>query len=1094
MAHAQDATTGAIGGVVTDLTGAAVTGASIEMVDTATGRARTLTTDGLGEFLLGELSPGTYGVRIRANGFDEFRILAVVVELGRTARLAPILRIATQSQTIEVESQPEQPGFEAPVNANLSPTELQSLPLDGRRFQGLAPLTPLVNAEDATPMDDAAESNGAGDTDAAATDTDNVRLAVRGLDPMHNQYVLDGLSLKRAFDGEPRGGRALPFTVAQEGVREFQVRAVGEGSSLGRDAGGSVNTVTRRGEAKPHGSAFFLLRNSGVGASNPFAISTRYNGGSPSSARVKPLDIREQFGGSFGGPLIGREPQPRVFGFVAAEGQRRSFPAISSPSDPNFYNLSAIQVALLANRGVSPTATAKALNFLDGLTGPVARRADEVALTPRIDWQPGSRSNLAVEWARVRFRSPSGQRSAPVVARGRASFGDVTTHTDSALLHGSTALSPRWLGELRAQYSRDAAFAEVPAPLATEPQTGPAGAAPAVSIASAFTFGNAAALGARRLPDERRSEAAAQASFNGRAHTVTLGADVSFVDERIGSRDASSGAYDYTSGTTNGRAGGLVDFISDYTYSATGYPNGGCPSIYATVHLFCFRSFTQTFGSVPETRFHTAELSAFAGDSWRATPRLRLSAGVRYEYSRLPPPQHPNGTLDAVLVSLVNGFAATSSLPADTNNLAPHLGIAYAPGKRTVVRMGYAMHFGAVPGRTLQAALENTAEPASQSRLRLTPKTVIDPACASAGTNFGYPATFSCTPFGPVAAAGAATAFARSFQAPAVQTGEFSITHEISRGIVLSGSYVFGLNRQLANTVDLNIAPSTASTAFQIVRTGAAEPGASSGQVFHVPLYTARLTSLFGPVTAILSNGTGTYNAMALQAERRAAHGLSGRMSWTYSKALDNVRSAGAVPNENAQFDPFDPLYDRAASSFNRTHRMVAAAVWQPEAHGSHMLRTFANGWSVAPVFVATSGRPYSYNIEGGSSLAGGRESLNGSGGATYLPSVGRNTLRLPWTENLDLRVARSFTAREGLHLRLSAEAFNLLNHVNLTSVEQRAFLPGTAVNGIVPLTFQDAAAIAAEGLTTRAFGVPSSSSDSPARERRLQAGFRLQW
>lgn len=1094
-ARAQDIATGALGGVVRDATGAAIAGASAELADTATGRAQGMTTDREGEFFFGELPPGTYGMRIRADGFDELRIATVTVELGRTARLAPALHIATQAQTIEVPSVAEQPAFDAPVNANLSPAELQLLPLDGRRFQSLAPLTPLVNAEDAAPGDNAADSNGTSDTGDAPADTDNVRLSVRGLDPMHNQYALDGLSLKRAFDGEPRGGRTLPFTVAQEGVREFQVRATGRGSGIGRDAGGSVNTVTRRGEAAVHGSAFFLLRNSGVGAANPFAVSTRYNAGAPTTMLVKPLDIREQFGGAIGGRLLGRKLQPRVFGFVAMEGQRRSFPAVSSPGDPNFYRLSSIQTALLANRGAGASATAKALSFLDGLTGPVSRRADELALLPRLDWQPGARSSLAVELARVRFRSPSGQRSAPVVARGRASFGDVTTHTDSVSLHGKVALSSRWVGEVRGQWSRDAAFAEVPAPLPGEPQTGPAGGVPEVSIAGAFTFGNAAALGARRLPEERRTEAAAEAVFNGRAHTVSLGADVNFVDERIGSRDASSGAYDYTSGTTNGRAGGLVDFITDYTYSATSYPNGGCPSIYAAVHLFCFRSFTQTFGSVPETRFHTAELSAFAGDSWRATPRLRLTAGARYEYNRLPPPQHPNASLDAMIASLAGGFAATSNIPADTNNLAPHLGVAYAPGRRTVVRLSYAVHFGSVPGRTLQAALENTAQPASQTRLRLTPRTVIDPACASAGTNFGYPATYSCTPFGPVAAAGAASVFARGFQAPMVQTGEVSITHDLGRGTVLSGSYVFGLNRQLANTFDLNIAPSAGSVAFQIVRAGTAEPGARGGDVFRVPLYAARRSPLYGPVTAILSNGTGTYNAMALQVERRAAHGLSARVSWTYSKALDNVRSAGAVPNENAQFDPFEPLYDRAASNFNHTHRVVAAAVWQPRLQdASRTLRALANGWSVAPVVIAASGRPYSYDIAGGSSLAGGRESLNGSGGATFLPSVGRNTLRLPWTENVDLRVARSFAARERLHLRLSAEAFNLLNHVNVTAVEQRAFLPGTAVTGVVPLVFQDAATIASEGLTTRAFGTPSSSSDSPARERRLQAGFRLEW
>ena len=128
---------------------------------------------------------------------------------------------------------------------------------------------------------------------------------------------------------------------------------------------------------------------------------------------------------------------------------------------------------------------------------------------------------------------------------------------------------------------------------------------------------------------------------------------------------------------------------------------------------------------------------------------------------------------------------------------------------------------------------------------------------------------------------------------PMVQTGEFSITHELGHAFVLSGSYVFGLNRQLANTFDLNIAPSTSVIPFQIVRTGAAEPGARNGQIFNVPLYTARRTPLYGPVTAILSNGTGTYNAVVLQMERRATHGLTARASWTYSKALDNGAQRG---------------------------------------------------------------------------------------------------------------------------------------------------------------------------------------------------------
>lgn len=1070
-AQAQDAATGAISGVVRTLAGVAMASVPVQLTSLATGAVASSMTDRLGEFVLVQLPPGSYRLRVTAGGFAAVQMQDVVVVLGQTQRLALVLTVATVAQSVQVRAQDAAlPMFDSPVNEAVSPAQLQGLPVEGRRLQSLAVLTPLAAADD-SPMTDA-------ESGEVEVDSDNARVSVRGGDPMRNSYLVDGANLARAYDGESRGGREVPFTLPLGAVREFRVAAVVTVASPGHDAASSIETVTERGELDSHGSVFFLLRNSAVGAANPFAIATRYNAGAPTATLVKPRDQREQFGGALGGHL-----RHDVFVFAAVEAQRRSFPAVSSPSDASLYNLTTVQQALLANRGVSVAATAKALTFLDGLGGTVARHADELVWFPRLDWQPGTRTAATVSWSHVRFTSPSGQRSAPVVDLGRASLAHLATHGDQALLHVRTTIAPRWLNEFRAGWSRDAEFAQRPAPLPQEPATGPGGAVPQVSIASVFSFGSPAALGARRLPEELRSEVAETVVYSGRAHTVSLGLNVSGLDERIGAREASSGAYEYTSGITNGRAGGLVDFITDYTYSATSYPNGGCPSIYATVHLFCFRSFAQTFGSVPETRFHTVEWSAFLADAWRVTPRLRVEAGLRYERNRLPPAQHANVALDAVF----GDFAATANTPRDTNNLGPHVGVAYAPATHMVLRVGYGFSFGNLPGRMVQAALENTAMPASQTRLLLTPRTVLDPACASAGTNFGYPATYVCAPFGPAAPAGQATLLARGLQMPAVQTAELSITRELGLGVTVSGSYVLALARQLANTTDLNIAASTSRIAFRVVRSDAAGPaGVRNGDVFNVPLYTARRSSAFGPVTAILSNGNATYHALALRVDRRLAQGVAGRVFWTYSKALDNVRVSGSVPDADSQFDPFEPAYDRAPANLDRTHRVVAAAVWS--------LPWRARGWQVAPVFSATSGRPYSYGILGGTSLPGGRETLNGSGGAAFLPSVGRNTLRLPWTQTVDLRLLRGFALQRGVQLGLSAEAYNLTNHVNPTAVEGRAFLVGTAVGGTTQLVYQDAATLAAEGLTGRAFGVASSSTGSIARERHLQFGLRAQW
>ena len=132
--------------------------------------------------------------------------------------------------------------------------------------------------------------------------------------------------------------------------------------------------------------------------------------------------------------------------------------------------------------------------------------------------------------------------------------------------------------------------------------------------------------------------------------------------------------------------------------------------------------------------------------------------------------------------------------------------------------------------------------------------------------------------------------------------------------------------------------------------------------------------------------------------------------------------------------------------------------------------------------------------------MAGGHESLNGSGGATYLPTVGRNTLRLPMRSKLDLRASREVSFRRGKDsgwgLELRADAFNVLNTVSLSRVETRAFLVGDAgsVGGMTPLVFQDAAAVAAEGISTPAFGTPLSSTTGLSRERTVELGLRVRF
>lgn len=434
--------------------------------------------------------------------------------------------------------------------------------------------------------------------------------------------------------------------------------------------------------------------------------------------------------------------------------------------------------------------------------------------------------------------------------------------------------------------------------------------------------------------------------------------------------------------------------------------------------------------------------------------------------------------------------AARQARSRDTNNFGPRAGLTWEPfgaGKGTL-RLGYGVYFGRLPGATIRSALIDTALPSSTTNVRITPATVT--ACPQvANQGFGYGCAYFTTPPAAVSSTTSAIVFDRRFRLPMVQQGSFELERSIGGGIVATASYLLNLDRQLPNSVDINIAPSTATRRFQL------QGGPSDGATFTVPFYTDRISPNFGPVTDIVSNANGTYDALILAAQKRTRSGLEFRAAWTWAKAIDYGQNTSAVPETNGQFDPFTIGYDKGLSTLNFSHKVTASAIWEPATRfPQRWLKVAANHWQVAPLLVVTSGRPYSYEIFGGTRLEGGHTSINGSGGASYLPTIGRNTLRLPDTMHLDLRLGRSIRLSERVSLKASAEVFNLPNRVNYSSITTRAYLPGVAVNAITPLLFQDPNSIAAEGLNAQPFGSFTAASTSNSREREMQLGLKLEF
>jgi hypothetical protein len=645
---------------------------------------------------------------------------------------------------------------------------------------------------------------------------------------------------------------------------------------------------------------------------------------------------------------------------------------------------------------------------------------------------------------------------------------------------------------------------------------------PEVSIGpQGLVFGTPSALGQKAYPDERRFEVADRMGWLRGRHFLQFGGDFSALRDYTDSLTNADGTFSYDSSTINAAGapvelGGLVDWITDYTFNVNAYPNGECrPSQGSLLHYFCFRSYSQSFGQQSLT-FHSQDWAAFFQDDWRATQRLTVHAGLRYEYQFLPLPQQPNAALDV----LFGAVGATSVFPEDRNNFGPRLGLAWQPFGvgRGVLRIGYGVYYGKLPGATIRAALLDTALPSSTTRVRILPTTVTVCPQSAAGVGFGYACSYLTPPTGVVAATTSAVVFDRRFRLPMVQQGTLSIEHGLGAGVLGSAGYVLNLDRQLPNSVDINIAPSTGVQEFQL-QGGTGALGVQDGEMLAIPVYSERITPSFGPVTDLVSNANASYHGLTLEARRGlgagrdgysgAGRGLEFRLAWTWSKAIDFGQSASAVPRANGQFDPFTVRYDKGLSALNFPHRVVATAVWSPRLGNALMrfgepgrlLRAAADGWSMAWIFYESSGRGYSYQIFGGKRLPGGHESINGSGGSVVLPTVGRNTLRLPDSANLDMRLSRSFRLREGLHLRASAEAFNLTNHLNYSGITQRAFLVGPPVplSGttgpvVTPLVFQDAATVATEGLNVLPFGAYTAAGTSQTRERQIQLGLRLEF
>ena len=1058
----QSTTQGAIAGTVFDASDAVIPNAAVTVHNNGTNAEQKLTADSSGLFRAPQLEPGTYTVSISAPGFSEVRASNVVVQVNLVTELNQHLSSGAENVTVNVLSEAPVLNFESPeFGGHLSNLEIESIPLNNRRWSTLALLTPGVTND----------TNGFG------------LLSFRAISPLLNNVEVDGADDNQAFFSEERGRTRAGYSTSQAAVREFQVNTGVYSAEYGRAVGGVVNSVTKSGTNALHGELYFYNRDSSRASFQPFATNTTFVASNPVGSQYvtspyKPVDKRNQYGFGVGGPLI----KDRLFWFYAFDQYRRNFPGTARANNPNAFfttpdaalptgytcntatgSVTAAggaaaastidtQTCLLAARLNTQTPTtyaqaAAAYNqqlqaFLPNL-GRVPRYGDQTINTPKLDWQISGKHHLSGLYHRLRWDSPGGVQTQSTNNYAIDSFGTDFVKLDYGVAQLQSLFTNVLSNELRYQYGRELNNEGRQAPSAyTNSNLTPASGVPVqvgIYTTTGFTAGTPYYSFRTAYPDERKWQIADTASLLLGKHTLKFGEDFVHNHDLQNNLYEGNGFYSYTSNVVNY----LSDLISK---GATCNASGSGVGSAASGFFPCYNSFQQGFG-VPAFTLDTKDYGVFAQDDWKITPRLTLNLGVRYDLEQYPAPFGSSPALPQ-----------TATHPSDNNNIAPRVGFAWDPfgtGK-TAVHGGYGMYYGRIFNATLlNTYVNNGTITNGQAAYTFTSSTTGRPLLPNVATTLP-----PSTAVGP-----AVNYLAPNLQNPMTHQITLSVQQDLGAGTVLSVSYIGAMGRELPNYLNVDLNP--ANTYTQNYRVTPASNGncgpITCGTVIPVKVYSNRTQTgatassyvynnpfpAYNSVSEVLSNINSSYNGMTAELQRRASKYVSFDMNYTWSHALDFNQNQATAPGTNNWFDPFANARANYGNSYlNIPHRVVAWGLLNaPGLSGHGPLTYLANGWSLKPLLQFQSGLPYSATVGGttpNQCYAAGCLQAAGSGlsgtGVSYIPQLGRNTFAYPSTVVVDLRAEKDFKFAEKYDVQLIGEAFNLLNHQNITGLTTQGY------------------------------------------------------
>ncbi len=1002
---------GLLRGLTADSTGAVIANATITLVSRATGTAATRTSNSAGMFVFPAQPVGAYSMEIKADGFRTQVVNRVDVQVGQdtsvNVRLQP--GAGSESMTVIGESpllRTEESDLSSVVNREM----LDGLPLSGRRFLDFALLVPNASPDGQQGLLTFAGEEGGQDTGYA-----NANGA--------NSYTVDGASATSNYFGAARGGERVPYVFGENAIEEFQVAVSPYRAEYGGAATGFVNVVTRSGSNGLHGGAFYYNRNSGTGAND----AVDKVAGIP-----RPVNVLQQFGGSLGGPIV----HHHAWFFADYEQQRQEDPI--SVINPAFADVSQTDFQVPANvqlpapngslpvpgniSGPDPSNStylqqvSNALNAIDSNLGVRQRFRNDWSSFTRFDYHDAKddRFYLTLNWNR--FDSSSGM----ITASNTPMYG-ITTLANSFVrdyhvsLGWSHALDSSVLNELRSSFSRDDQYSTPTGlvdpilPSVVLLPTGGEGAG-----GSKLELGNAGFAGGRT--NEALWQLSDHVSYLRGKHTLKFGAEFT----RAHVTDLAFGGFDPDAQAQNGTLRGT------YTFSAL-----------TNFALGIYDNFFQSTGQ-PKFSFNVPYLGFYLQDTYQVSPRLTVDFGVREDFQIYPrPKENP-------------AFPLTGQFPNRYQRITPRVGFAWQPLDKTVIRGGFGMFYENLNGLNYRNAVVSNGLLSQQASVSLGYDSNLSPDQQIAVfphqitdlSKFSAPDISLVDPH---------------FRFPYILQGSLQIEREIlpETVVTVGTTWTHGIHLISSSAFDLNLNSPSGNTRYTLCPSGATNVSqCAGGRSVVLPtldsgfLTEGRLTPNLGQINALISPGINNYNSFFVQAQRRFHHGLEFQTAYTLSK---NTMSSGVDFNNQ-----FDFSNTHAPYLIDQRHRLSIAGIFEP-AFGSHLQsgvwRGALSNWKISTVMQFASGRPYAPlidvscaadNVSQGcpdnapqnainntAALQSTANSALGINGGSPSPMVGLDSFYGPWTQQIDLALARRFNVTERHSITFEVQAFNLLNHAN---------------------------------------------------------------